>query len=214
MTKTKIAIIDYGIGNVKSILNALDNLNAETVLTNKPEEILNADGVILPGVGAFKTGMENLISHGLTPVIHQYVQTGKPFLGICLGMQLLMDESEEFGNTKGLGLIKGKVKKLNINEKTGERLPHVSWNEIKEPEQNRWKNSILENIPPSSDVYFVHSFAAVPNNAADILATCEYGNVDFCAAVKKNNVFGMQFHPEKSGKTGLDILKKFIDLIK
>ncbi|MDP1801977.1 MAG: imidazole glycerol phosphate synthase subunit HisH [Bacteroidota bacterium] len=214
MIKKKIAIIDYGIGNVKSILNALDNFNAETILTNKPEDILNADGVILPGVGAFKTGMENLIAHDLIPVIKQYVKTGKPFLGICLGMQLLLDESEEFGNTKGLGLIKGKVKKLVIDETTNERLPHVSWNEIKEPEKNRWQNSILENVQQFSDVYFVHSFAAAPSTEADILATCNYGNKDFCAAVKKENVFGVQFHPEKSGKTGLAILKKFIDLIK
>ncbi|MBL7918681.1 MAG: imidazole glycerol phosphate synthase subunit HisH [Bacteroidia bacterium] len=214
MSKKKIAVIDYGIGNVQSILNALENLNAETLLTNNPEEILNADGVILPGVGAFKTGMENLISHNLISVIHEYINTGKPFLGICLGMQLLLDESEEFGNTKGLGLIKGKVKKLIIDETTGERLPHVSWNEIKEPVKDRWQNSILENIPQFSDVYFVHSFAASPNNEEDILATCNYGNKDFCAAVKKDNVFGAQFHPEKSGKIGLTILKKFIDLIK
>ncbi len=208
----KIAVIDYGIGNVKSMLNALEKVGAKSILTNNRNEILNADGVILPGVGAFKHGMENLEERDLIGVINDFVGTGKPFMGVCLGMQMLMDESEEFGTTQGLGLITGKVKKIPLPENSPEKLPHVSWNDLIEPAPHRWKNTIFDSINTPIDVYFVHSFAAVPTNDENMLARCKYGETSFCAAVNKNNVYGTQFHPEKSGEIGLKILENFIKL--
>jgi glutamine amidotransferase len=214
MISPEIIVIDYGIGNVKSMLNALETLGVKPILTNDRELIINAKGVILPGVGAFKSGMENLKQHNLIQVITDYISIDKPFLGVCLGMQMLLDESEEFETTKGLGFIKGKVTKLEPNHSLGEKLPHVSWNEIKEPSQNRWNGTILEDTEPMSDVYFVHSYAARPEMSENILATAQYGNSEFCAAVYKNRIFGTQFHPEKSGVVGLKILEKFIELTK
>jgi glutamine amidotransferase len=209
----KIVVIDYGIGNVKSMVNALDNLGVEAVLTNDKQEIMAADAVILPGVGAFKHGMDNLNERDLVGVIHDYVDTGKPFLGVCLGMQMLMEESEEFGSSKGLGLIKGSVKVIPLLADTTAKLPHVSWNELIEPTEGRWDDTILSSTEKGTDMYFVHSFAAIPLNTSDVLADCSYGNVNFCAAVHKKNIYGTQFHPEKSGIFGLRILENFIKLI-
>jgi imidazole glycerol-phosphate synthase subunit HisH len=211
--KQKIVILDYGIGNVKSIANALEHVGVDAVLSNEPIEIMNADGVILPGVGAFAVGMENLNKFGLVPVIHNYVATGKPFLGICLGMQMLLEESEEFGITKGLGLVKGNVIRIPVIDQ-GAKLPHVSWREIYPIKKDGWKNSILETTPEGTEVYFVHSFVANPKDRDDILAVANYGGVEFCAAIKHNNVFGTQFHPEKSSEKGLNILRNFTNLIK
>lgn len=196
------------------MINAFDSLKTEVVLTSDPKNIMNSSALVLPGVGAFASGMNNLKKYDLIDTIHEFVNTGKPFLGVCLGMQMLLEESEEFGSTKGLGLIKGKVVKLKTDKANNERLPHVSWNEIKEPNPGRWKNTILENTIELTDVYFVHSYAAVPQESKDVLAIANYSNHDFCAAVSKNNVFGTQFHPEKSGVSGLNILKKFIDITK
>ncbi|MFD0939077.1 imidazole glycerol phosphate synthase subunit HisH [Pedobacter boryungensis] len=209
----KIVVIDYGIGNVKSMVNALESLGVEAVLTANEQEIMTANAVILPGVGAFKHGMDNLNQRNLVPVIHDYVGTGKPFLGVCLGMQMLMEESEEFGSSKGLGLIEGSVKIIPLLADTTEKLPHVSWNELIEPTKDRWENTILNNTKVGTDMYFVHSFAAIPIHPSDVLANCSYGNLSFCAAVHKKNIYGTQFHPEKSGIFGLRILEEFIKLI-
>ncbi|MFN3666184.1 MAG: imidazole glycerol phosphate synthase subunit HisH [Sediminibacterium sp.] len=209
----KITVIDYGIGNVKSITNALESIEVSAVLTSDKDEILNADGVILPGVGAFKHGMDNLFERDLVDTLRTYVDSGRLFLGVCLGMQMLMEESEEFGITRGLGFIEGKVIRMPLDEKTTEKLPHVSWNELVEPTPGRWKGTILEGLPAASDAYFVHSFVALPSNQDNLLAACEYGNKLFCAAVHKNNVYGTQFHPEKSGNIGKTILKNFLSLI-
>jgi imidazole glycerol-phosphate synthase subunit HisH len=208
--KKNVVILDYGIGNVKSIANALIEIGAEPVLSSDEKVIMDAEALILPGVGAFQKGMSNLIEANLVHVIQEYVATGKPFLGICLGMQMLLEESDEFGITKGLGLIPGKVQKLKLGEGSSEKLPHVSWNEIKEPQIGRWSNSLLESTEINTDVYFVHSFAAVPSISENILAVANYGNADFCAAVKKDNVTGVQFHPEKSGKLGLKMLNAWL----
>jgi glutamine amidotransferase len=208
--RKKVVILDYGIGNVKSIANALIEIGAEPVLSSEDKIIMKAESLILPGVGAFKKGMSNLIEAKLVNVIYEYIATGKPFLGICLGMQMLLEESDEFGITKGLGLISGKVQKLKLGEGSKEKLPHVSWNGIKEPRFGRWSNSLLESTEINTDVYFVHSFVAVPSNSENILAFANYGNADFCAAVNKDNVTGVQFHPEKSGKQGLKMLNQFL----
>jgi glutamine amidotransferase len=209
---TKIAILDYGIGNVKSIFNALDKINVTAVLTGDKDEILSAEGLILPGVGAFAQGMENLAKANLIEVIKEFVSTGKPFLGICLGLQMLMEESEEFGIHKGLGLISGKVKKISFKNSVRAKLPHVSWNELDSPTKGRWDNSILDQIPEKSDVYFVHSFVVKTENAVDLLASTNYNGETLCAAVHRDNIYGVQFHPEKSGLTGLNILRNFVKL--
>ncbi|WP_026803572.1 imidazole glycerol phosphate synthase subunit HisH [Aliarcobacter lanthieri] len=209
----KIAIIDYEIGNVKSIINAFIKIGIEPILTNDREAILSSDGLILPGVGAFAHGMGNLKKYGLEKIIYEFVNTQKPFMGICLGMQMLMDESEEFGVTKGLGLIEGKVIKLPVQNPSYEKLPHVSWNEISTKNIN-WKNTILDDIEEYADMYFVHSYITSPKNDGNILATTEYSDYKFCSSIKKDNIYGCQFHPEKSGEKGLKIMQKFVNLCK
>ncbi|MBL7810756.1 MAG: imidazole glycerol phosphate synthase subunit HisH [Bacteroidetes bacterium] len=207
-----IAVLDYGIGNVRSQLNALEAVGARGILTNNHDEILGADAVILPGVGAFRHGMENLEKHNLISVIHEYIRTGKPFLGICLGMQLLFEESDEFGHSKGLGLVAGKIQKLPLPADGGLRLPHIGWKEIDEFENGGWADSILETTKPHSAFYFVHSYAAVPASSDTWLAKATFGEHTFCCAVKQGNIFGTQFHPEKSGESGLQIIKKFTEI--
>lgn len=210
----KVVIIDYGIGNIKSMYNAFNNLGIEPQLTSDRQSILDASAVVLPGVGAFRKGMENLHSLGLVETIRTFVNKGNPFLGVCLGMQMLLEESEEFGITPGLGLIKGKVIRLPITPSINEKLPHVTWNQLNEPSTGRWKHTILNDFPLNSDAYFIHSFVAVPTNCKTILTTTNYGGGDFCSALHQENIYGTQFHPEKSGKNGHLILNNFINLIK
>ncbi|MDP1844449.1 MAG: imidazole glycerol phosphate synthase subunit HisH [Sediminibacterium sp.] len=214
MRTKKVVIIDYGIGNVKSMCNAFYNIGVEPILTADKQTILNANALVLPGVGAFQKGMANLHSAGLVETIHEYVKKGNPFLGVCLGMQMLMQESEEFGITPGLGLIKGKVVRLPLAVSLDEKLPHVSWNELHEPSPGRWKNTILHDLPQKTDVYFVHSFVVVPEKLEDLLTTTNYGGVDFCSSIHHENIYGTQFHPEKSSEKGQVILNNFINLIK
>tara|TARA_B100000242_G_C42937436_1_gene434744 strand:+ start:229 stop:864 length:636 start_codon:yes stop_codon:yes gene_type:complete len=207
----KISVIDYGIGNVRSILEAFKNESADVTLTSNKSEIIKSDGLVIPGVGSFSHGMENLISYDLVDTIKEYTSSNKPLLGICLGMQLLFEESEEFGHTLGLGLIKGKVVELPTNDNQNEKLPHVSWNEINSKNVN-WDKTILENIDEGSDMYFVHSFVAQPKDTNQILSLTEYSNHHFCSSVKKDNIYGCQFHPEKSGASGLQIINNFIKM--
>jgi len=209
----EVVIIDYGIGNVRSILNAFQHLGIHPILTRDKDSVLNADAVILPGVGAFKHGMDNLKEFDLEGTIHSYVKTNKPFLGICLGMQMLFDESEEFGTSKGLGLIEGRVTKLPVKTNHKLKLPHIGWNDIENTQDINWSSSVLKGLSPGTSAYFVHSFAAVPAKKENILATANYGGVEFCCATWKNNIYGLQFHPEKSGKDGLKMLQNFISLI-
>jgi len=208
-----IAVIDYGIGNVRSILSAFENQGANVFLTRDKNKILESDGVILSGVGAFSHGMDSLNKYGLVDIIKEYVESNKPFMGICLGMQMLFEESEEFGVTKGLGLISGKVVKLPTKDSQNEKLPHVSWNELNSG-KIQWPDTVLENIKEGSDMYFVHSFVAQPNDESNVLSTTEHSGYNFCSSVKSGNIYGCQFHPEKSGKTGLKIVKNFIRICK
>ena len=208
-----IVIVDYGIGNVKSIINAFENQGRKPVLSRDRDVILEADGLILPGVGAFSHGMSNLNKYNLVAIIKEYVKTRKPLLGICLGMQMLLEESEEFGETKGIGLIKGKVIKLPIDKSNKIKLPHISWNSI-QTKNIEWENTILNGVEPNSDMYFVHSFVAKPENEDEILSKTDYSNVEFCSSLKKDNIYGCQFHPEKSATHGLSIIKNFINICK
>jgi len=209
---TQLAIVDYGLGNIKSISNAFESLQVRVVLTRDPDILLKADGVVLPGVGAFPYAKQKLVQYDLVTPLKAFVATQKPLLGICLGMQLLLEESEEFELTEGLGFIRGKVKKLSDPSRSL-KLPHVGWNELHEPRVERWKKTIFDSIQPQSDVYFVHSFAAFCENEADVLSETSYDQVTFCSAIQNGNVMGCQFHPEKSGKVGLQILKNFIHLV-
>ncbi|MEP1094454.1 MAG: imidazole glycerol phosphate synthase subunit HisH [Cyclobacteriaceae bacterium] len=205
--KREIGIVDYGIGNVKSIENALIKLNARSILTSHEDQLLNCDKLILPGVGAFKRGMENLQGRGLDQVITEFISTGKPLLGICLGMQMLFTKSEEFGTTLGLNLIEGDVRKIP----TKSRLPHIGWTNLS-AKNGSWSNSILETTKKQSRVYFVHTYAGFPDNESDYLAVTKYEGIEICAAVRKGNIYGTQFHPEKSGTAGLSILEKYISI--
>jgi glutamine amidotransferase len=208
-----IVILDYGIGNVKSILNAFEKVGINAILSRERNVIFKAKGIVLPGVGAFYQGMNNLNKYGLVDIIKEYVKTRKPLLGICLGMQMLLEESEEFGVTKGIGLIKGKVIKIPIKESNKIKLPHISWNEIK-PKNIQWQNTILNKVDINSDMYFVHSYVVKPDNNDEILSTTNYFDAEFCSALKKDNIYGCQFHPEKSARSGLQIIKNFINICK
>ena len=200
-----IAVIDYDAGNIMSVCKALDFLGEQYVFTRDKETILNADRVILPGVGAFGDAMNNLNNYGLTEVIREFVSKGKPFLGICLGMQLLFERSEESKGVTGLSLLKGEC--LKIPADAGLKVPQIGWNSLSFPKRGK----LFEGIPENSFVYFVHSYYVKAGDHSDVAAECEYG-VNVHAAVEKNNIFGCQFHPEKSSEVGLNILKNFATL--
>ena len=207
-----VAIIDYDVGNIKSIVNALEKVGAEVIITKNEKEIMAADGVVLPGVGAFSHGMMKLHEYGLVDVIKNFSKTDKPLLGICLGMQMLFSSSNEFGITFGLDLIHGKIEKLKTLNPEYLKLPHVSWSEIFEPKLDYWKNSILDNISSQENMYFVHSFAAFPENKENILSTTVYSDYEFCSSVQEGNIYGCQFHPEKSASEGLKIMSNFVNI--
>lgn len=199
-----IAIIDYDAGNIKSVEKALQYLGEEAVITRDAGEILMADKVILPGVGAFGDAMKKLNRYGLVPVIHEVVEKGIPILGICLGLQLMFESSEEAPGVEGLGLLKGKI--VRIPEGDGLKVPHMGWNSLSFPKEGR----LFAGIPENSYVYFVHSYYLQAEEDI-VTATAEYG-VTIHASVEKGNVFACQFHPEKSSHTGLTILKNFVEL--
>ena len=209
---TIIAIVDYEVGNIRSIFSAFEKVGVTPKLTRDRQEILNADGLVLPGVGAYSHGMEKLKEHGLDSVIRDFAATNKPVLGICLGMQLLLSESDEFGRTEGLGLIPGSVRRLNLLNPQVQKLPHVSWNELQVPNGISWNETILEDIASEEDMYFVHSYMAVPENESHVLSLTCYSDALFCSAVKNKNVYGCQFHPEKSAAEGLKIISNFVKI--
>ncbi len=197
-----IAIIDYGAGNLHSVKNALDFLGAESVITGDKDTILSADKVILPGVGAFGDAMKKLEETGLSDVVREVKESKKPLLGICLGLHLMFEESEETPGVKGIGLFKGKVKKI---PDCGLKIPHIGWNNI-ETKPSSW---LFDGMGEEPYVYFVHSYYAVPEDESIISAYTEYGE-RLSIAIEKDNVAAVQFHPEKSSEKGMQILKNFI----
>jgi glutamine amidotransferase len=207
-----IAIIDYGMGNLRSVQKGFERAGHEAVVTSDAKTILSASKVVLPGVGAFPDCMRNLREYGLIDAVHQSIASGRPFLGICLGLQLLFTESEEFGISMGLDIIKGKVIRFKgpsfdrgfSSEVETLKVPHMGWNSI----SIKRRAPALHDVPDNSHVYFVHSFHVVPEDKSVIATTTPYG-IDFVSSIWKDNIFAVQFHPEKSQTLGLSILKRF-----
>ena len=206
-----IAIIDYGMGNLRSVQKGFEHTGHEAVVTGDAATILNADKVVLPGVGAFSDCMKNLEQYGLIDAVRKSISSGKPFLGICLGLQLLFTESEEFGTSKGLDIIKGRVVRFkgpqfnNQQSTIGNlKVPHMGWNSL----TFKKRPPALADVPENSHVYFVHSFHVVPEDKSVIATTTPYG-IEFVSSIWKDNVLAVQFHPEKSQQLGLSILKRF-----
>ncbi len=208
-----ITVLDYGIGNLYSVARAFESIGANVTISSDPETIKKAERLLLPGVGSFAQGMTELKSRGLDDAIRDYVTFNRPFLGICLGMQLLFNSSEEFGNHEGLGLIPGRVLAIPKKGKYDEphKIPHIGWASLILPsEKKSWAGTILENTPVNASCYFVHSYTAFPQDTLHRLADCDYDGCKISAVVQSDNIIGCQFHPEKSGKTGLEILRNFL----
>ena len=203
MQTIPVLMLDAGTGNLHSVFHTLKSLTDQIVISEKPEDVLIAERVILPGVGAFAQFMDGLRTKGLINPIIDFIQSGKPILGICVGMQALFEFSEEIGSHAGLGILPGSVKKFD--EANNLKIPHTGWNQLWFDEND----PLLNNIHPGDYVYFNHSYYCSPTNETDITATTDYG-LDFCSVVHHNNIFGVQFHPEKSQKVGLKILNNFL----
>jgi imidazole glycerol-phosphate synthase subunit HisH len=205
-SKKKILIIDYKLGNLFSVNQALTNIGLNVSITTDATEIESADAIVLPGVGAFGDAMNNLKELNLINPIKKFVDSGKPFLGICLGLQLLFSESEEFGITKGLGLVKGSVKRFHNTNRDGEtrKVPQIAWNQIHKANGNSWENTPLNGIKEGEFLYFVHSFFVDPEEPVGLSQTNYDGKI-YISSILKNNLFACQFHPEKSAKEGLKI---------
>jgi glutamine amidotransferase len=200
-----IAIVDYGMGNLRSVQKAFEKVGAKAVVTSDAGEVQQAEKVVLPGVGAFGACMENLEKFGLVSTIHKVIADKKPFLGICMGMQVLFDEGEEFGKHKGLGIIPGKVIRFKLAKQF--KIPHMGWNRI----HKRRRHPVLAEIDENAYFYFVHSYHVVPKDPQVIATTTDYGK-EFVSSIAKDNIFACQFHPEKSQNLGLKMLKAFANL--
>jgi len=203
----KVLVIDYGMGNTDSVIRAVEECGGNPILSNSKSDFEIASHIILPGVGAFQTGIKHIHDIGIIPILEEQVFKHRlPFLGICLGMHLLADKGFENGETSGLGWIKGRVEKFEKTE-NDQKIPHIGWNEV----HFEKKTSIFEGLQSGKDFYFVHSYHFIVNNPSHIIATTPYCG-GFVSAVKKDNIFGVQFHPEKSQKMGFAVLKNFLSL--
>ncbi len=203
--RSTISIIDYGMGNLRSVQKAFEHIGAQAVITTDPETIEQSPAIVLPGVGAFGDAMRNLREAGLDAAIHRVVEAGKPFLGICLGQQLMFETSEEMGQHQGLGLLRGHVRRFPDSEL---KVPHIGWNQI----HIRREDPLLAGVESESFAYFVHSYYVEPQDEEVILATTDYG-IDFASIVGRDQMWGIQFHPEKSQDVGLRILENFVRVV-
>jgi len=204
-----IAIIDYEMGNLKSIYKCLKHLNVDAIITDESEIILDADGVILPGVGAFGDAMMHLREKNLTPIINQIVVEKIPLFGVCLGQQLIFSKSYEMGEHDGLNLIKGEV--ILFDKKKVDKIPQIGWNSVEFVKNDHF---LVQGIQNNSYFYFVHSFYTVPQNKEHIVGITNYGEIEYCSIVCNDNIFATQFHPEKSSKSGIQIYKNFVEFCK
>jgi glutamine amidotransferase len=200
-----IAIIDYEMGNLKSIYKCLKHINIDTVITDSPKKILNADGVILPGVGAFRDAIRHLKEKNLISVLHQVVNEEKPLFGICLGQQLIFSKSYEMGDHNGLSFIEGKVIQFDLSKVN--KVPHIGWNSVEFLNNDHF---LIQGIPNNSYFYFVHGFYSIPENKENVLGLTQYGDIEFCSIASKGNIIATQFHPEKSSKNGIKMYKNFV----
>ena len=204
-----IAIIDYEMGNLKSIYKCLKYLDVRSAITSDPKIILNADGVILPGVGAFGDAIKHLKEKKLLDIIYQLINEGKPLFGICLGLQLLFETSSEMGSFRGLKLLKGEVILFDVKKVI--KVPHIGWNSVELLNRDHF---LIQEIPNNTYFYFVHSFYSVPENEENLLGLTRYGEIEFCSIVSNDNIVATQFHPEKSSRYGIKIYQNFIDFCK
>ena len=201
-----IAVIDYGVGNLGSVLKAFQFLNVPVILTSDHDKILKAQGVVLPGVGAFGAGMKNLKKSGLNNTINEIIKLNRPFLGICLGLQLLFSSSEENPGIKGLDIIKGKVTKFKLGKV--DKIPHMGWNQV----EIQKKDPLFVSFSRKRNFYFVHSYYVKPENQDIILGTTSYCQQEFASVIRDSNIWAIQCHPEKSSKVGLEVLNKFSEV--
>tara|TARA_B100000900_G_scaffold245310_1_gene208570 strand:- start:476 stop:1117 length:642 start_codon:yes stop_codon:yes gene_type:complete len=213
MKKKLVTIIRYNVANISNVIRAFEYLGASVNVVSNGDDIINSDYMVLPGVGAFEEGMKSLKNKNLIVPIKKWISSDRPFLGICLGMQMLFESSDEFGTSKGLSIISGKVKKLPRNLSL--KVPNISWESlhlVNDSNNQSWENSILQNVNLSNDFYFVHSYACYPEDKKKWFSKTLYGNHAFCSVVKDKNLYGCQFHPEKSGENGLEILEQFLKI--
>ncbi|WP_076792543.1 imidazole glycerol phosphate synthase subunit HisH [Chlorobium sp. KB01] len=213
MKAPEVTVIDYGVGNLLSVQRGLEHCGARVIVTEDPKLILAATKLVLPGVGAFGNAMQALAALGLIEVIREVAERGTPLLGICLGMQLLLEESDEFGITAGLGLIPGRVIPVPTKALSGKehKIPHIGWSALHASAASEsWSGTLMENNQTGEAAYFVHSFMAVPTDPAHIIAGCLYGGHFIPGVIGRDQITGCQFHPEKSGEVGLKILRRFI----
>ncbi len=201
-----ITVIDYGLGNIRSVSKALELAGGNVRVSSETKKIESADGIVLPGVGAFWKGMDNLKKADLIKIIKSQIAAGKPCLGICLGLQMLFTESEEHGSSRGMNIIKGRVKLF----KTGLKIPHMGWNCVRFQNKKAGRSGMFEGITDGSYFYFVHSYYVSPEDSSLVSSTTNYGG-EFTSSIAKDNLWAMQFHPEKSGKNGIKLMKNFIN---
>ncbi|MDP3134742.1 MAG: imidazole glycerol phosphate synthase subunit HisH [Burkholderiaceae bacterium] len=211
-----VTVIDYGIGNLLNVVRALQHEGAEVRIVDQATQVGTLpERLVLPGVGAFADGMAELKARGFDDLVRRYADTGRPFLGICVGAQMLLEVGEEFGEHAGLGLIPGRVQPVSPVDAAGRphRIPHIGWSALRRPPgRDNWDRTILSRLKPDDPVYFVHSFAPVPTHDAHRLADTYYDGVRICAAVARDQIFGCQFHPERSATQGLGVLAAFLEL--
>lgn len=216
MSGAQVTVIDYGIGNLLNVVRALQHCGAEVRVVERAHEVkVLPERMVLPGVGAFADGMSELRARGFDDLVRRYVQTERPFLGICVGAQMLFDVGEEFGDHAGLGLIPGRVQPVSPLDAAGRPhcIPHIGWSPLQRPPARAtWKGTLLDRAEPGQTVYFVHSFAPVPTHEEDRLADTYYDGIRICAAVARNHIYGCQFHPERSAANGLGMLSSYLEL--